>query len=263
MRRRWLKVFVGPQLWLSVFAIFIVVSGVLFLPSAAPTEPGRATQKPSNPTGAVDPKIEVVNSPDCNEVKCIALTFDDGPNYLTTPKIIASLKKYHVPASFFVVGSRVAGQEWILRDMYQNGDEIGNHSWNHPNFTKLSAAQIKNQINDTQRAIIAAGVPAPTLFRPPYGAVNAKVRANVPLTIMFWNEDPTDWANESSAQVVQSVVKSARPGGVIDMHDIYETTVEAVPPIIQKLESEHYHFVTVSQLLGLRSGQPGEYYGRK
>lgn len=199
----------------------------------------------------------------CSLQPCIALTFDDGPNANTTPQILSILEKEHVPASFFVVGTRVPGNGAILQRMYVDGDEIGNHSWSHPDLTTLKPQQITLQVTQAQTMIESTGVPAPTLFRPPYGAVNKSVLNNVPLTVMLWNEDPQDWATSDPQQVQQSVVASAKPGGVIDMHDIYQSTADALDPTIQKLKSEHYQFVTVSQLLGLKPGQQGTFYGYK
>lgn len=199
----------------------------------------------------------------CSQQPCIALTFDDGPNAATTSQILSILEKENVHASFFVVGSRIAGNEALLRQMYTDGDEIGNHSWSHPDLTTLKPDQVRQQVVMTQQAVEAAGVPAPTLFRPPYGAVNKSVLSNIPLMVMFWNEDPQDWAANSPEQVEQAVESSAKPGGVVDMHDIYQVTVDSLDPIIQKLKSEHYQFVTVSQLMGLKPGQQGVYYGFK
>lgn len=199
----------------------------------------------------------------CSQQKCIALTFDDGPNAATTSRILNILEKDHVTASFFIVGSRVAGNQGLLRRMYADGDEIGNHSWSHPDLTTLKPVEVRQQVVMTQDVIEAAGLPAPTLFRPPYGAVNKMVLNNVPLTVMFWNEDPRDWAANSPQQVEQSLLSSVRPGGVIDMHDIYNVTADALGPIIQNLKSRNYQFVTVSQLMGLKPGQHGEYFGFK
>jgi peptidoglycan-N-acetylglucosamine deacetylase len=201
--------------------------------------------------------VNCINSP------CLALTFDDGPNPITTPAVLRILEQQHVIASFFVVGSRVNGNQSLLQRMYRDGDEIGNHSWSHPDFTQLSARQIRQQIDLTQRAVESAGVPAPTLFRPPYGDINHFVLTNVPLAFMFWNEDPRDWAAGTPLQVEQAVLASVKPGGVVDMHDIYHVTANSLNDIIIKLKSKHYHFVTVSQLLGIKPGQKGEYYGRK
>ena len=199
----------------------------------------------------------------CSQQPCIALTFDDGPNAATTSKILTVLEKEQVHASFFVIGSRIAGNEGLLRQMYADGDEIGNHTWTHPDLTTLKPDQVRQQIAMTQLAIQAAGVPAPTLLRPPYGAVNKTVLSNVPLAVMFWNEDPKDWAANNPNQIEQSVEAVAKPGGVVEMHDIYQVTADSLDPIIQKLKSQHYQFVTVSQLMGLKPGQQGEFYGFK
>jgi peptidoglycan/xylan/chitin deacetylase (PgdA/CDA1 family) len=209
------------------------------------------------------PTYSWISPVNCFQQPCIALTFDDGPNAATTPLVLSTLEKDQVHATFFVIGTRVVGNASLLQRMYADGDEIGNHSWTHPDMTTLKPDQVRQQVTLTQNIIASAGVPAPTLFRPPYGAVNPTVLGNVPLTVMFWNEDPKDWAASSPQQVEQAVVASAKPGGVVDMHDIYQVTANSLDPIIQKLKSEHYQFVTVSQLLGLKPGQQGSYYGYK
>jgi peptidoglycan/xylan/chitin deacetylase (PgdA/CDA1 family) len=201
--------------------------------------------------------------PNCAAAVCIALTFDDGPNPLTTPQILNILEAEHVPATFFVVGARVGGNEALLQRMHADGDEIGNHSWSHPNLPLLPPEQIKQQVQQTQAAVTAAGVPAPTLFRPPYGAVTQAVRDSiVPLTLAFWNEDPRDWAATNAQQVLAASIASAKAGGVVDMHDIYKVTADALQPLIQNLKSRQFQFVTMTQLMAARpGGSGGEFYG--
>lgn len=218
-----------------------------------------ATPKPLPPKPKLKPLPPPIN---CRKVHCLALTFDDGPNPETTPQIVKILEREHVKATFFVIGSRVHGNEALLRRMHQDGDEIGNHSWNHPDLTMLKPAQIKQQVSLTQKAVRAAGVPAPTLFRPPYGAVDGTVKASVPMTFMFWNEDPRDWAADTPKQVEVAVLASARPGGIVDMHDIYHVTAQSLGPIIKKLKAQKFHFVTVSELLDIKPGQRGDFFGR-
>jgi peptidoglycan/xylan/chitin deacetylase (PgdA/CDA1 family) len=202
--------------------------------------------------------------PDCRKQACIALTFDDGPYPATTNKILDTLAREHVPATFFVVGSRVAGNEALLRRMQAEGNEIGNHSWDHPDLTTKTPAQIRHEVADTQAALAAAGVRPPHLFRPPYGAVDKEVRQNVGLTLALWNEDPRDWDSKSAGEVQKAMLESARPGGVIDAHDIYSTTADALGPAIVKLKAKHFTFVTMSELMNHDDPGPGhEFYGFK
>lgn len=198
---------------------------------------------------------------DCATTPCLALTFDDGPHPVVTPQILSILERHNVRATFFVMGVRVPGNEGLLQRMYAAGDEIGNHTWGHADLTTLSAGQIEEQVLKTQAVITAAGVPAPRLLRPPYGAVNTMVRSHVPLTIAMWNADPEDWKKNRASQVVASVEAAAGPGKVIDMHDTKQSTADALDQILTDL-APSYQFVTMSELLNLAPGQPGVFFGR-
>lgn len=207
------------------------------------------------------PQPERTPRPDCAHVPCIALTFDDGPNPITTAQVLDILDREQVHATFFVVGSRIANQGALLRRMYSAGHEIGSHSWSHPDLTSMSPDQVMRQVNLTQAAIIREGIPAPTLFRPPYGAVNPTVRNIIPMTLAMWNIDPLDWQTKDPNKVRDAIVSHAKPGAVVDLHDIYPVTVESLAPTIHALRSQ-YQFVTFSELFNLDSGQRGEYFGR-
>lgn len=250
-------VVLGAVLWLLVGAVVSWQLSVNYILRPATAVTGKVVAIEPDALYAPIPH----GRPDCSLRPCLALTFDDGPNPQTTPQILDILEQEQVRATFFVVGSRVPGEESILRRMHHNGHEIGNHSWSHPNFTKLSSEQIVEQVNRTQQAIVAAGVPAPHLFRPPYGAVNPRVQNSVQLSIALWNVDPVDWESTSSAHLTQAIIDQAKPGGVLDLHDIYPGTVASLRPAIQALKGQ-YQFVTFSEMLALSPGQPGIYYGR-
>jgi peptidoglycan/xylan/chitin deacetylase (PgdA/CDA1 family) len=200
-------------------------------------------------------------SPDCTVQACLALSFDDGPDPVNTPKIMDSLSKQHVPATFFLIGNRVAPNALIVQRMYKQGFEIGNHSWAHPNLTKLTVPQILEQVNLTQQAIANLGVPPPMLFRPPYGAVNAAMRVNIHMAIIRWDVDPKDWALNDPNAVIANVEAQAKPGGIILMHSTHAATAAALDSILPNLKSR-FQLVTVSQLLQLAPGAQGEYIGR-
>lgn len=260
VRKRWTlrpQVVIGAAtcglLWLGLSTTGLSIAAVL----------RPASQSGPLQTIAVSPRHtpQPTAPVDCAARPCMALTFDDGPNPVTTSQILDILEREQVRATFFVVGARVPGQEPILRRMYASGHEIGNHSWSHPDMTMLSTTQMLEQVNQTQAVISAAGVPAPTLFRPPYGAVDVRVRNTVPMTLALWNIDPLDWQTKDAYHVHEIIVYHAKPGAVVDMHDIYPVTVESLTPTIQALRP-YYQFVTFSELMQLGGGQPGEYYGR-
>lgn len=196
---------------------------------------------------------------DCSKQPCIALTFDDGPNPIATPIVLQALEQAHAVATFFVVGSRATTMSYLLQRMHRDGDEIGDHSWSHPDMTKLTADQVRQQVAQTQAAVTAAGVPAPTLFRPPYGFVNATMQQQIKMPFIMWDDDPRDWANRNPAQIIPIVESEAKPGAIIDMHDIYTSTGQALPQLLPYLQA-HYKLVTVSQLLNLNTNSRGEYY---
>ncbi|WP_128433647.1 polysaccharide deacetylase family protein [Streptomyces cyaneus] len=185
---------------------------------------------------------------DCTKVKCIALTFDDGPAAPETATLLDHLARYKARTTFFVVGQNMAAHPALVRAEAKAGHEIGNHTWNHPDLTKLTPEQVAYQLRRTSAAIKAATGKAPTLFRPPYGAINTKVKAATTLAPVLWDIDTEDWKYRDSAKVAQTVIAKARRNSVVLMHDIHPTSVAAVPQILRTLTAEGFHFVTVSHL---------------
>jgi peptidoglycan-N-acetylglucosamine deacetylase len=225
---------------------------------------GLSRSEAAMPPGALAPlprPAVAANHVDCNIKPCLALTFDDGPSSEYTPQILDILGRQQIKATFFIIGVHVAGKEALLRREYREGHEIGNHSWSHPDLSKLSAEDAESQIESTQRVIASAGVPAPKILRPPYGAVNDAVMAHNNLTVVRWNTDPEDWLSKDPAKITQSLMAHVRPGSIILMHDIYPTTVTALEPILQTLKQQ-YQFVTASQLLELSPGDQGQFFAR-
>ena len=154
--------------------------------------------------------------------------------------------------TFFVVGQNVASNPGMLRAEVAAGHEIGNHTWSHRDLTRLTPAEIKDQIDRTDQVIKAATGHRPSFVRPPYGAFNQTVRANVDRPLVLWAVDPRDWEHHDSAYVATQVINTVKPGDVVLMHDIHATTVDAVPRILDTLASRGYRFVTVSQLFSPR-----------
>ncbi|MFF9774172.1 polysaccharide deacetylase family protein [Streptomyces sp. NPDC013978] len=185
---------------------------------------------------------------DCKQVTCIALTFDDGPAAPETATLLNHLAQYKARATFFTTGQNVAAHPDLVRAEARAGHEVGNHSWNHPDLTKLTPEQIASQLNRTSAAIKAATGKEPTLFRPPYGAINSTVRSATRLSPVLWDVDTEDWKYPDAAKVAQTVIDKAQRNSVVLLHDIHPTSVAAVPQILRTLTARGYHFVTVSHL---------------
>ena len=181
--------------------------------------------------------------------KAVALTFDDGPNPNTTPVALELLKKYNAKATFFMVGKAVAGNEEIIKQVVAEGHQIGNHSWSHPLLTKISLEQAKSQINDTTEALKKASGQDVHIMRPPYGGINATIQAAVDQSFILWDVDTLDWKYRNTASIMKEVRK-ARPGSIILMHDIHQTSINALPTVLQYLTEQGFELVTIDELMG-------------
>jgi peptidoglycan-N-acetylglucosamine deacetylase len=197
---------------------------------------------------------------------CVALTFDDGPHATYTPQKLDILKEKNVPATFFMIGNLVGAHPDVVKRIYAEGHELGNHSWDHAQLSRLSAAEVQSEMKQTQDAIKQITGVAPAVMRPPYGAISDTVEQNVGLPIILWSVDPNDWKDKDRNTVLQRVVGNTKPGSIVLMHDIYGSTADAVPEIIDELKAKGYCFQTVSDLLGLpadTSAQAGQVYRQK
>lgn len=187
----------------------------------------------------------------------VALTFDDGPHAAATSRVLDLLGECGARATFFVVGQRVeaggASAAALLRRMNAEGHEIGNHSWSHPNISRLSHAGIREQVERTQGAIERACGFRPVLFRPPGGAMDfAAVRSLAGTEIRdvaMWSVDPSDWARPGRERIWRRVADAAQDGSIILLHDTHEETVRALPVILDLLQARGFAIVTVSEVL--------------
>jgi peptidoglycan/xylan/chitin deacetylase (PgdA/CDA1 family) len=186
-----------------------------------------------------------------DEIKEVALTFDDGPHPVLTLQLLEILKRYHVRATFFVLGERVKLYPWTLQKIAEEGHEIGNHSYSHPSLDRLSNEQIENEISRTQEIIKNTIGIEPSLFRPPYGAYHhnaSEICGEHQLKIVLWSVDPQDWLYRDENHVYEYVTHHVKNGSIILCHDIHSTTVYAIPQIIESLLEQGYEFKTVSEI---------------
>lgn len=181
--------------------------------------------------------------------KVIALTFDDGPKAGTTNIILDALKKYNANATFFVLGSMAEKNPELLKEIAERGHEIGSHSWDHPQLTKMGNKDIQDQIERTKALIQKITGYAPTVFRPPYGSINQAVYHCLGDTpVAMWDIDTEDWRYRNKNYIVQSVMDGVGDGKTVLMHDIYPTSAEAAVEVIRQLKTQGYEIVSVSEL---------------
>ncbi|WP_433327861.1 polysaccharide deacetylase family protein [Spirillospora sp. CA-294931] len=212
---------------------------------------------------AQQPKPPPPRAIDCQRVKCVALTFDDGPGAYTG-KVLDDLRASGARATFFMLGQNVGGAPGIVRRMALEGHELANHSWSHPMLTGLSTAAVRSQVKRTQRAIAtASGGVTPTLFRPPYGATNAQVGRAVGMPQIMWSVDSLDWQHRSVRRNIQAGVNEPKRGGVVLFHDIHKATAAAVPKVVSGLKRRGFTPVTVSELFRGQRLKPGHRYNER
>lgn len=189
----------------------------------------------------------------------VAITYDDGPSDETTPTVLDALEKHFGVATFFMQGCNIEGKEEILKRSYAMGNELANHSWNHPQLTKISSDEVKKQLEDTD-ALIKAACPEieNPILRPPYGAFNDTVKSVVGKPIILWSLDTLDWKTRSTSATYESCMQ-AKDGDIILMHDIHASTVAAAEDIITGLQEKGFQLVTVTELYQYRKGdyEPG------
>ncbi len=189
--------------------------------------------------------------------KHIALTFDDGPTRAHTPRLLDMLRRRNVKATFYVLGERAANNPDIIRRMVNEGHEIGNHTWTHRNLKTLSDEQVRWEFDKTREAIVRASGVQPRTMRPPYGSMYPKQREWVfheyGYPTVMWDVDPLDWKKPGSGVVAQRLISGARNGSILLVHDLYGSSVDAIPQTIDTLLRQGYHFVTVSQLIAQKS----------
>lgn len=200
-----------------------------------------------------------------SQTRQIALTFDDVPDPRYTPYVLDVLKKHNIKATFFIVGSRARKHPDLVRRIVKEGHVVGNHSFNHPNFAKLSSSQFSQQILRSERIIQGITGLRPKLIRPPYGEITEpqlRWARSSRYKIVNWNVDSMDWKGLSPRQIRNNVVPHTGPGSIILMHagggtttDLHGT-IRVLPSMISELEGKGYSFVTLPELLHVPASLP-------
>lgn len=215
--------------------------------SAAETAPRAvATNTPVKPT--TSPSATPSHTPSAGPVKqaggkVVYLTFDDGPDPHWTPEVLAVLQAHNAHGTFFMLAEHANEHPDLVDQVRAAGNTIGNHSVSHPQLPKLSPGQLHHQIADGVRS---------KCFRPPYGATNAAVRAEIRRNGMqqvLWDVDPQDWARPGTSTIVRRALAGAHSGAIILMHDgggNRAQTVAALDQVLTTLSARGYTFATLS-----------------
>lgn len=189
----------------------------------------------------------------------VALTFDDGPARGKTDAILDYLASEEVPATFFVLGENAQRHPDLLERMVREGHEIGNHTFSHPNLTKLTHSQVREEIKKTQDAVLEAVGILPRFFRPPYGAANLttmSVLSNQNLAAVFWSIDPQDWKGGAETQIVASVAEGLQNGAIILLHEKSPNTLKSLPGVVKAVRELGLEFETISSMFGAPTSAP-------
>ena len=199
--------------------------------------------------------------------KVVALTFDDGADGANTNKILDILAKNNVKATFFLTGSGANNHPQYIKNIAAKGHQLGNHSYTHPDFTKLTATQMKSELDRTEALIKSlTGKTTKPIFRAPFGAVNSTVLSGVGAAgygyTIQWNIDTIDWKGLTASQINTKVQTNIKPGSIVLMHTGAGApgTPLALPTMISQLKAKGYKFVTVSQLLAYQNTSTNKTY---
>jgi peptidoglycan-N-acetylglucosamine deacetylase len=231
----------------------LVAATVALLAGATPVLGAAADRSTSsdNDTAADDDTAAVRDLALERRTRCgrglVALTFDDGPAPRMTRRMMQVLTRRDVPATFFLVGQRIPGHGRLLRRMHRLGFRAANHTYRHQNLTRLSNHRVRATLRHVNRAIHRTGLPRPRLMRPPYGAIDPRVRRivhDMGMTPVLWNVDSRDWDGRPARRIVARVLGHLHPGrNTVLLHDGVANsnqTLAALPRLIRSIRRHGY-----------------------
>lgn len=239
--------------------LFLISFGLVPWQNLSGQPNANGTGAPANSTATVTAEPRFRFTPVHVDGPYVALTFDDGPNPELTPKLLDLLAAHHAKATFFVIGKRVVQYPQIFLREVQEGHEIGNHSWSHARLLEISDAAVREELQKADAVIRNVTGASPVLMRPPGGALSVRqaqwIEREFGYRTILWDVHGFDWIRPPPPPeaISNRIVKEVHPGAVVVCHDTLPTTIEAVPAILSQLEARQFKFVTVSELLQLRS----------
>jgi len=186
----------------------------------------------------------------------VALTFDDGPRSSTTGPLLDGLALREVPATFFLVGNRIPGNEDLVRRMGAEGHQVGIHTYDHVELKGLSRRDFDLQVGKTRALISNLLGDGNYWLRPPYGILDDSAKGWCGGPVILWSVDPEDWKDHDADRIVAAVVEHVSDGDIILLHDLFPTSAQAALRVVDALLDQGYCFVTVEQLMAQRGVAP-------
>jgi peptidoglycan-N-acetylglucosamine deacetylase len=255
----------GLYKMILLFGLVLLASystGRLFL--KYPPAPSIATQYQSqtqNPNSIAIPLSAPETKVDCKIAKCVALTFDDGPDPQLTPKYLKILQRENVKATFFVIGRSLNSFPEITKKTAKLGHKICNHTWTHADLAAMSEEAALVELKKTQKEIVKVIGPNPKCFRAPYGSLPIGLISATTWLHVGWQADSDDYFRTDSQAQVNYVLNQVylNKDPIILFHDIHKVGLQSIPIIIRKLKAKGYTFVTVDDLpLKLHESNTGD-----
>lgn len=186
------------------------------------------------------------------EKKTVAITFDDGPSSKYNSEFLDVLAKNKAHGTFFMVGTMMQACQKCVKDTYESGNEVASHTYNHINMTRKSIEEVNASIKKTDDLFYQITGSHIKYVRPPYGSYNKTNLENVDYPLILWNLDTEDWRDKDVDRIVEYVMDNVSDGSIILMHELYETSLEALEIILPRLYAEGYQVVSVSELAELK-----------
>ena len=181
--------------------------------------------------------------------KLVALTFDDGPSYSKTDRLIDELDKRNARVSFFMLGQLANRQKDLVKKVYNHGHTIGSHSYDHKNLIKLDDEQLSYEIDSTNKILSNIIGDDIRFMRPPYGSYNHDILEKTNMAFILWNVDTLDWKYRDAEKVRDYIVENASDGDIIILHDIHSTSIDGALMAIDILKEQGFEFVSLDEML--------------
>lgn len=199
---------------------------------------------------------------DLSGKKLVALTFDDGPSRITTPQLLDILRDKKAVATFFELGTNASWNPEIVKRVVEQGNELGSHTNSHQNLVQISLMAVEDDKKQADMAFQEVLGEIPKIVRPPYGNFDERIMEILDAPVILWSVDTRDWESKDAEKIKEVVFSQTRDGAILLFHDIYQSTIDAIPEIIDRLREEGFEFVTISEMATLKGVEleKGEYY---